>query len=69
MAYIHSMVAMRVWLLFAEIQVVCNDICGEGYNGDAEARECVAQERCPGEDRVFSPCLCFGPWVSKKGLI
>ena len=59
------MVMLR-FLVCTEIEVVCNDVDGEGHNGSAEAWQ-SASEHCPfSEDWMLAPNLILGPAIPKE---
>lgn len=57
----------RLLWLDAAIHVICDHIGSEGDEGDAEAGEEVGEHCTIGEDRMLSPGVALGPWVTKEG--
>lgn len=48
----------------ATVEVVCDDVAGEGNHGDAEAGEHVGEHLPPGEDGMSAPSVTFRPRVA-----
>lgn len=50
----------------AAVEVVCDDVAGEGNGCNAEAGEHFGEHLLPREDGMFAPCVAFRPRIAVK---